>query len=141
MKIPWGLVLAGFVALVAGCNVSGVSSISPTPPLRTGQTTTTETFTGTLVQAGSDIHTFPIKQVGDMAATLTSLTPVTPVGFVLGSYDGNACQARFENDNSGPGQVLSGTPVSTGIFCVRVFDTGGITAGSTVAYSVRVVHP
>ena len=142
MKLVSALTLGLFVtaALVtAGCGGSTTAPTTPTAP----PPTTTDTFNGTLAQNGSNIHTFTVSQLGEVDATLASVTPLSTLalGFVLGSYDGTTCSPGYENDNSRQGQVLSGTPTATGVFCVRVFDVGNVASGATVNYTVTVTHP
>jgi hypothetical protein len=140
MKFTLGFVLAVSLAsaiATGGCGASSTPT-TPTPP-----PTTTDTFNGTLSQSGSNIHTFTVKQIGEVDATLTAVGPLTTlaIGFVLGSYDGTNCNPGFENDTSQQGTLLAGNTTATGTFCVRVFDVGNIAPGSPITYTVTVVHP
>jgi len=132
--------LAAFVALaLATAACGGSTPTAPTP----AAPTTTETFTGTVLQNGGINHTFTVAQAGEVDATLTSVGPLNTLalGFILGTYDGTNCNPGYEDDNARQGDVLSGTTSATGTFCVRVFDVGNIAANSTVTYTVSVAHP
>jgi hypothetical protein len=143
MKLVSAVTVALFVTLplaTAGCG----STTSPTAPTTTpAAPTTTETFAGALAQSGSNIHPFMVSQVGEVDATLASVTPLNTIalGFVLGTYDGTNCIAAYENDNSRQGQSLSGVPTSSGMYCVRVFDVGNVAPGAAINYTVTVAHP
>jgi hypothetical protein len=140
MKLVAPLILAvslAFALAAAGCGASTPTTPTPAAP------TVTETFNGTLLQSGSNVHTFTVGQIGEVDATLTAVGPLgtLALGLVLGAWDGTSCTPGYENDNSRQGTVLTGTTTATGAFCVRIFDVGNITPGTTVTYTVTVLHP
>ena len=142
MKVPvkmqrplFGAVAALALACAAGgCNWFKNDSTSPSDT-----TTATETFSGTLAPQGSNVYTFTVAKSGTVKVTLTSVTPTatTAVGLGLGTPSGGACT------------VTSGTPSATagttpqisvtenpGAYCVRVYDSGSVTAAVTVTVTV-----
>jgi hypothetical protein len=133
-----GVLLCAVAALAAACGSS--TPTTPTPP-----TLTTDTFTGTLTQNGGVTHTFNVTVAGTITATLTTIGPdsTKTVGFSLGILLGTVCQAVLVNDAALQTNALSaaGQPGGTG-FCVRVYDTGSITANTgPFTYTITVTHP
>jgi hypothetical protein len=138
MKLVAALALAVSLAVVfaaAGCGSS--SPVAPyAPPI-------TETFSGSLVLGGSNIHVFTVGHVGDVDATITAEAPISflPLGMILGSWDGTTCTPGYQSNIAQQGTSLGGTTTATGAFCVRIFDLASIPAGVTVTYTVVVTHP
>jgi hypothetical protein len=132
-----GVLLCAIVALAGACGSS--TPTTPTPP-----TLTTDTFTGTLTQNGGATHTFNISVAGTVTATLSAVGPdsTKTVGFSLGILIGTACQAILAKDTAVQTDALTaaGQPGGNG-FCVRVYDTGSVTAATPFTYTVTVTHP
>jgi len=124
-------------ALAGACG--GSSPTTPTPP-----TLVTDTFTGTLKQNGGVTHQFNVSVAGTTTATLTSIGPdsTKTVGFSLGIVFGTACQAQLANDAAVQTNALTALaqPGGSG-FCVRVYDTGSVSAATPFTYTVTVTHP
>jgi hypothetical protein len=148
MKLLPALALASCFALALVAAACGSSS-TPASPTITAPTVT-ETFSGSLDQAGSRVNTFNVGAAGEVDATFASETVTVngtaiassiALGIVLGNWDGTNCNPALENDNFKPGTVLSGLTTTTGTFCVSVFDVGNITPGSPATYTVTVAHP
>lgn len=129
--------------IVAACGSDSTSSSSTSP---TTVTLATETFTGSIGQNESKVHSFTISSSGNtLLAGYTSLGPssLTALGLGIGSWDATAqtCSLNItQNDTARSGNTgLSGTP-SSGSYCIRVYDGGNIPAGVTATYSVQVQH-
>jgi hypothetical protein len=129
------LILAGST-LIAGCGSDTTPSTLPTP------NPVTETFTGTVSQNSVTIQPFTANAAGAIAATLTTLAPLSTItmGFSLGTYSGTTCQVVLDNAAAVQGSILTGTAATQGSFCVRVYDVGNIAAGSTVSFTLTVTH-
>ena len=104
---------------------------------------TTDTFSGTVNVGSQDIHTFTVSQNGEVDVTLTSAAPPSTIvmGVGVGVPNGSACTFVA----GGSVQTAAGSTsqiygiVSSGTYCVEVYDVGNAT--SSVTYSVNVAHP
>lgn len=127
---------------VMACD-SGNDPGAPTAP--TPVQPVTVTFEGTVNQNGGTTHTFTTTASGAVTATLTTLGPdnTATLGMSLGtvSASGSTCQAVLTNDQSKEGTVITGGVSAFGSLCVRVYDTGAITAATPFSYVITVVHP
>ncbi|MBI3490750.1 MAG: hypothetical protein HY047_02995 [Acidobacteria bacterium] len=115
----------------------------PTPPAAPTPVTptTTETFTGTLLLAGNNIHTFTVSQVGGVKVSLTSVSPSAAVGIGVGTPSTATGTCLLLGDLTavgGPSIQMSGTATVTGTFCVAVFDVGNLV--ESVTYTITVLH-
>jgi len=121
--------------LAAGCNDSTTTPTTPTNPV-------TETLTGTLTQNGVNVQPFNAAAAGTVTATITTLAPLSTitVGFSMGTYSGTTCQVVLDNPAGVQGSILTANAATAGAFCVRLYDVGKITAGTTVDFTVTVVH-
>jgi hypothetical protein len=136
-------VVAGLsAAVMIGAALAGCKD--PFAPLTPTPATITETFTGTFEQGGSVIHSFPVSAYGPITITMTSVGPLATMGVGVGLalWDGSNCGISIiTNVNAKAGaEALSGT-VSTGNYCIRVYDSGNVPSGWTVTYGVSVLHP
>ena len=140
-RVPtaFSLLLLALAAFAAGC-----SDKTDTPTTPTTVTTTTETFSGTVDQLGTAGHSFVVSTTGTVTISLTSLGPLSTMSMGLGiaTWNGTACgTAVSKNDDSRSGKTaLTGTAVA-GNYCVTVYDSGNVPAGTTVSYTVDVKHP
>jgi hypothetical protein len=134
-----GLICLVPLALVAA-SCGSATPVEPTPPVTTVDVT--ETYTGSLVQLGSNSYNFH-SEAGIVTATLTDVQPLTTLslGVDLGQWLNDACSAVVTNTNTKVGTQLVGTAASPVQLCVRVYDVGNIAADTTVTYSLSVVHP
>lgn len=134
------LIAAAALAATAACGSSSTST--PTSP--TAPATTTDSFTGTLAQLGSDAHVFAVSANGSVQISLTAVSPLSTMslGIAVASSDGTNClQQITQNADARTGSVaLTGT-ATTGNYCVRVYDSGNIPAATDVTYTVQVQHP
>lgn len=137
------ITLLAVLALAAGAcgNSSNSSSSLPTTP---SATLVTDTFSGSVTQNGTSIHSFTVATSGyALLAGYTSLSPntVTALGLGIGAWDGTNCglnQSQSDVARSGS-TAISGTAAS-GNYCIRVYDGGNVPEGVTVSYTVQVQH-
>jgi ABC-type Fe3+-hydroxamate transport system substrate-binding protein len=139
MSQPKRLVFALLsVALItAGC---GGNSSTTTPTTPTTPTSTTETFEGTITVNGAITHPFVVTAPSTVTATMGTVSTGTDtvIGLALGTWNGEFCQIVLANDAAGEGKFVIGLAQTAGNFCVRVYDSGKLTAPAT--YSVTVIH-
>jgi len=132
--VRFAIVSAVLVATMA-CNNS---SSTPTAPA-----TTTETFAGTLTVNGAQTYQFTVVNAGTITATLTTVGPDSTVliGMSLGVWSGTSCSVGtgLALDQAAQGSVLTATVSAPGTLCLRMYDSGTLTASAT--YSVDVTHP
>jgi hypothetical protein len=132
-------VLLCALAVLAGACGSSSSPTNPTP------VTVTDTFTGTLNQNAAVVHTYTTSTAGAVTATLTAVGPdaTKTIGFAIGSYNTttNTCQVIIDNPQSLVGQQHAGSVTSQGTYCVRIYDSGSVTADTPFTYTVAVQHP
>jgi hypothetical protein len=122
--------MAVIALLVGGC---GGSSTSPS------STTTVDTVSGTLTATGSSTEDVLVGGNGVLLVTITSLSqPNITVGLGLGLPSGSSCAIVNFTGTAGVGSALS-IPVSQGIWCWSLIDTGSVIGG--VDYTVTVSHP
>ena len=123
-------------ALGAACGDDDI----PTAPSGPDPVAVSETFNDVLNPNGGRTHTFVAERAGSVTATLNAIEadPVPVIGMCLGTFNGLACQVILANDNAQVGQTITGTATSSGVFCVRIYDTGRLT--QNVNYTVTVTH-
>lgn len=139
-----GILLLALATGVAGCNDNTNNITTPTTPTTsTNQSTTTETFNGTLNMNGAQTFPFTAGAAGTVTATLTTVGPdaTLAIGLALGSWTGSACQISIANDAAVQGAAVPGTVTAAAALCARVYDTGKVTAGQPVTFTVTVTHP
>ena len=133
-----GILLTVLALTAAACNSSTTPTI-PTPTIKT------DTFTGALTAASGVTNTFTTATAGSIAATLTAVGPDSTkvIGFAMGSYNTtlNVCQIVLANDIALQGAILTGTASTSGTYCVRVYDTGQVTADTPFTFTITVSHP
>ena len=131
--------LAAVLALAA----PACSKDTTTPTTTASTPRTTDTFTGTVQIAGSDVHSFPVTQTGQVEATLTAAGPPSTIvmGLMMGVTADSKCVPFAGASVRTPAATtpqLSGT-ISPGTLCVEVHDIGDQTA--PVSYTITVTHP
>ncbi len=143
--IARGTLLCAMAALAGAC---GDTTTAPTTTVKP----VTETFTGTINPAGSNVHTIVAALTGGaVTATLTAVGPdaTKTLGFSLGTYNPtlNICTVVFDNPAALPGAVFNASATTAGFYCARVYDNGSVAAGaadgtaSSFSYTVTVAHP
>jgi len=138
MKVSLPLLVLAATLAAACSSDTDTSTIAPTLPTAPSQT---ETFTGTLVAQGSNLHAFTVAQTGPLTVTLTAVGPPPTifVGLGVGTPAGTSCSLLLSaNAQAGMVAQLTGNVAVPGPFCVAVFDVGNLT--TDVTYSVTVSH-
>ena len=133
MKRIFWVVLAAALA-TAGCS-DPVPPTSPTPVTPTIK----ETFSDTLLVAGSNTHTFSVDAVGGLKVTLISVEPGAIVGIGVGTPSLGSCSVLDHVEAvAGNAVLLSGTATTTGLFCVMIYDLGNLV--EPAMYTIDVLH-
>lgn len=135
------------VAVTVGCRKGSTSTTAATAvPVAA---TVAETFSNTVGVGGSVFYSFPVPQYGTVELTLTDVQPVRPnpdfdpsveeLSVAIGAPAGVGCTAA-SSITTAPGSTvqLSGA-YGPGIFCIKVFDSGLLTA--PVVFTAKVAHP
>jgi hypothetical protein len=132
-----GLAVLAVVALLnAACSDPVVPS-APTPAVPT----ITETFSGTLLQLGSNSHQFTVNQIGGIKVSITKIDPSAAVSIGVGtpSTTSGTCLAISNlTAVASAGVQISGTATLIGNFCVAVTDVGNLV--EPVTYEITVLH-
>lgn len=132
---------AGLALLVTAC---GNNSNSPAKPTQTpADPTTTERYVATIGVGGSGFYSFSVSKYGTVNVTLTAVSgiddPATQLGLGLGVPSGFDCNASTTaNASAGTTPQLT-TTSEIGVYCVRVYDVGNLTAPMT--FDVTIAHP
>jgi hypothetical protein len=137
--------LLGFLAVCALATAACSNSSDTTASSAAAPTiaATTENFTGTVQVGGSDANPFTVTASGaTINLTLTAAGPPATIfmGFGVGTYAGTTCTlltGGFTVTPAGTTPQLSG-PITSGQYCVMVYDAGNLTA--PVTYAVTVAH-
>jgi hypothetical protein len=143
MKSAIGLaVLVAAIGAAGGCGSDASSSplTTPSPALLT------DTFSGTVLVLGNDVHSFIASQSGEVDVTLAVAGPPATIsmGLAIGNLaapGSNTCvpiSGGALSAQAGAAPQLTGT-LAAGSYCVMVFDIGNET--EPVAYTVTVKHP
>jgi hypothetical protein len=117
-------------AATAACGISTPSS------------NTIETFSGTLEVGGSQRHEFRAGRAGEFEITVTSLTPDGSVfvGTQVAQVAGGSCSVLLgRNFFSVVGRLSLNGPISSGQYCVDIFDSGYLARAQS--YTLRVSRP
>jgi hypothetical protein len=126
------------VATSAACDDPGPTT--PDDPEEDAPTFT-ETFSGVLSKNGALTFPFNALAKGTATATLASVLPdnTVPLGFAMGTWNGQACQSVISNDNAIEFTTIAGTVGSAGPLCLRIYDIGRV--ATTAKFTITVVHP
>jgi hypothetical protein len=130
------------IAIVAAAMMAACGAQTPTTPTATTASPITETFFNILGPRGTASRTVTVSAPGTFIASLTSVSPSTvPVGFGVGipAADNRSCNAGQSIENAYGGYAEISIPVEAGVYCVRVYDAGGITGDTQ--FSLTIVHP
>jgi len=135
------LLILASVMITSACS-NPLSSLFGNPTTPSNDTSTTDTFNGTLPPNGSLVFTFSVATAGSVAVTLTSVSPSTtsPLGLGVGPSSSGSCSIA----SSTSGAIAAGNPQlsameNPGTYCVKVSDAGSLMTTSTV--TVTVTHP
>jgi len=135
------LLIPASVMITSACT-NPLSNLFGNPTTPSTDTSTTDTFTGTLTPNGSLVFTFSVATAGSVAVTLTSVSPATTGPLRLGVGPSSSGNCTIANSTSGA--MASGNPQlsameNPGTYCVKVSDAGSLMSTSTV--TVTVTHP
>lgn len=133
------LFVAAALASVAGCG-----SATSTAPSASAPATTTDDFSGSVAQLGSENHVFAVAANGTVTVQLTAVAPLTTLalGVAVSTSDGTNCLTQIsQNADARTGAIALKGTATTGNYCVRVYDSGNVPASTTVTYTVEVLHP
>ena len=103
--------------------------------------TITDTFTGTLLQGGSNSHPFAVQQIGGIRVSITKIDPSAAMSVGVGTpstASGTCLAISSLTAVASEGTQISGTATITGNFCVAVSDVGNLV--EAVSYSITVIH-
>ena len=131
------------VMITSACSnpISDLFGKSPTAP--STNTPTTDTFNGTVAPNGSLVFTFSVATAGNVAVTLTAVSPATtgPLGLGVGpSSNGNCTIANSTSGATAGGSPQLSAMESPGNYCVKVSDAGSLIMTSSTV-TVTVTHP
>jgi hypothetical protein len=135
-----GVLLAA--SLVAGCNNDEVPPAGPSLI----SNPETELFVGTLAAGSSSFYSFTTFQSSAVRITLASLTATTlhpalttPIGLGVGVPRGIDCAMTSSVTTTAglTAQIANG--MEPGTYCVRIFDTGGLTGAAD--FAIRIDYP
>lgn len=135
------LLIPASVMITSACT-NPLSDLFSNPNKPSTNTPTTDTFNGTLAPNGSLAFTFSVATAGNVAVTLTGVSPATTGPLELGVGPSNNGNCTIANSTSGA--TAAGSPQlsameNAGNYCVKVSDAGSLMTTSTV--TVTVMHP
>jgi hypothetical protein len=131
-RILW--VVLGAALVTAGCG-DPVAPATPVPAFPT----VIDTFSDTLLIAGSNTHQFTVTTIGAVQITLASVVPAASVGLGVGTPSNGSCLV-IDHVTAVAGQsvLLSGTATVPGSYCVTIYDLGNLV--EPAAYTINVLH-
>jgi hypothetical protein len=130
-----GYTLAVLALTALGCN----SVVDPSQNIQVP-------FSGTLSQGGpAQPFTVSIGKNGEYSVSITSEAPSTPVlgteWGLSGLCTGDTTQLIAQNNFSTLNNQALGGAVQSGNYCVIVYDSGGLSSGAKISFTVTVSHP
>ena len=135
------LLIPASVIITSACT-NPLNNLFGNPTAPSTNTSTTDTFSGTLAPNASLVFTFSVATAGSVAVTLTTVSPATTgsLGLGVGPSSNGTCTIT----NSTSGATAGGSPQlsameNPGNYCVKVSDAGSLMTTSTV--TVTVLHP
>jgi hypothetical protein len=120
------------------------SSNTPTDPTPTPTEITEPEFTGTLEVKGAATKSFTVGNTGLITIILEGLAPpvegeaIPTVSLQLGTFNAGTCQVSLFNDSASNGSTMLGLANVTGDFCVRIADSGKLTAPTP--FTIKILH-
>jgi len=137
-----GFVLLPLLAvLVSACGTPETVTDVIGPSLADGYVPVTETFNGTLVFRGSNLHTFHTMP-GLVKVTLVSVDPADApiIAMAIGMWDGISCQTVLESYGAVAATELVGTASMDSRVCIKVWDPLTLAEGAQISYQLSAVH-
>jgi len=136
MKFATVLALCAAMFAAPACSDPAV----PPTPIPAAPTVL-DTFTGTLLQFGTNSHPFAVQQIGGIKVSVTSIDPSAAIGIGIGTpstASGSCLVITQITSVSSAGVQISGNATLTGNFCVAVSDVGNLV--EPVNYTITVLH-
>jgi len=138
MKIVVGILIA-LALCVSACDDNSPAAPTPTPV----GPTMTESFAGTLNAGTFRFFSFSVVQYGNVNVTLNGATsagdPSIQVGLGLGSPNAQDCRVTSSITTAAGATAQLTNVFSPGVYCVRIFDTGTLSAPAT--FDISIAHP
>jgi hypothetical protein len=122
---------------------AGAVAISACGGLQTPSANQTRDFSGVLPLGGTRVHDFDVSKSGELQAKLKSIQPVVTatVGLIIGQFVSGSCSPY---DNS-PFNGLNTAPlvirVTSGRWCVAVYDSASNPLSQEATYTISVSSP
>jgi hypothetical protein len=135
------LVLPLVAVLVSACTSSEEARVVTGPSLSDGYVPVTDTFSGTLLYGGTNLHTFHTMP-GLVTVTLVSVDPADAPAILvaIGMWDGISCQMVFQQPVATASTVLIGTASMDSNVCIKVSDPATLAEDASVKYQLTAVH-
>lgn len=131
------LLMAVLALAAAGCD-DATTATSPTVT-----SPVTETFNGQFLPGGTAARAFTAASSGTVSITLTQIGPqadaVVGLGVGIPQSAGTGCLLTQTTQTGASSSPQLTVPVDAGSYCVRLYDTGTLTA--TVAFTLTIVRP
>lgn len=127
--------------LGSACTSSEEPVVVTGPSLADGYVPVTESFSGTLVYGGSNIHTFHTMP-GPVTVTLVSIEPADApvIAMSIGMWDGISCLPVLESYGTVATTALIGTASMDSSVCIRVWDAKTLAEDAALKYELSAVH-
>ena len=112
-----------------------------TSPTETARPTDVNAFSSQVTPGGSASRQFTLVTGGAVGVTLTSTTPpgtVLGLGLGIPRTDGSCALSAAVATTAGESTQLA-MNADTGLFCVKVYDAGGLS--SAVAFTLSISRP
>jgi hypothetical protein len=130
------------VVLCAAALAASACSDPALPPTPTPVAPTVlDTFTGTLLQFGTNSHPFAVQAIGGIKISVTSIDPSAALGVGIGTpstASGSCLVLTQVTTVASAGVQISGNATIAGNFCVAVSDVGNLV--EPVNYTITVLH-
>ena len=94
-RILLSLVIPAWVTMMSGC-ANPFKDLLGSPTAPSNNTPSTDTFNGSLAPSGALVFTFSVATAGNVAVTLTAVSPATtsPLGLGVGPSSNGNCTIR-----------------------------------------------
>ncbi|MBS1817368.1 MAG: hypothetical protein JSU08_05540 [Acidobacteria bacterium] len=131
------------VATFAASACGGTASSTTSPSTVAADATINESFGATIDVGGGVFYSFSMQSYGNVAVTLTAVTGTDlpddiTLGLGIGRPSGTSCTTSLSTSAT-PGATAQLTGVyGPGVFCVRVYDAGTLSA--PIQFTASVAH-
>jgi hypothetical protein len=135
------ILISASVMITSACT-NALNDLFSNPTTPSSNTSTTDTFNGTLAPNGSVVFTFSVATSGSVAVTLTAVSPATTglLGLGVGPSSNGNCTIASQTSAATSALIPQlSTTENPGNYCVKVSDGGTLVTTSSV--TVTVTHP